>query len=163
MQCCGEKRGSQKRRWRGGLVAWVKCWLKMSMQCCGEKRGLHIVVRKGCERGELLVESCGCFPRDLRCCDRVLRKVKCCDRRCLCVGLQWVGLQFVGGFAGEFGVVVFVEYVGVGKVSVCSWGTNHGDHGCGGCGKLWKVKWRSSEVGMRRNGGGGDLEAVMVS
>jgi hypothetical protein len=34
--------------------------------------------------------------------------------RCLCVGLQWVGLQFVGGFAGEFGVLVFVEYVGIG-------------------------------------------------
>jgi hypothetical protein len=87
---------------------------------CGEKRGLHIVVRKVCEKGELLVESCGCLLRDLRCCDRVLRKVKCCDRRCLCVGLQWVGLQFVGGYAGEFGVVVFVEYVGIGKVNVCS-------------------------------------------
>jgi hypothetical protein len=124
---------------------------------------MHIVVRKGCERGESLVESFGCFPRDLRCCDRVLRKVKCCDRRCLCVGLQWVGLQFVGGFAGEFGVVVFVEFVGIGKVSVCSRGTNHGDHGCGGRGKLWKVKWWSSEVGMRRNGGSGDLEVVMVS
>jgi hypothetical protein len=35
--------------------------------------------------------------------------------------------------------------------------------GCGGSGKLWKVKWRSSEVGTRRNGGSGDLEAVMVS
>ncbi len=101
MQCCGEKRGSQKRRWRGGLVAWVECWLKMSMQCCGEKRGSHIVVRKGCEKGESLVESCGCFPRDLRCCDRVLRKGKCCDRRCLCVSLQLVGMQFVGRFAGE--------------------------------------------------------------
>jgi hypothetical protein len=47
MQCCGEKRGSQKRRWIGGLVAWMECWLKMIMQCCGEKTGLHIVVRKG--------------------------------------------------------------------------------------------------------------------
>jgi len=45
----------------------------------------------------------------------------------------------VGGLACEFGVVVFVEYVGIGKVSVCSRGTSHGDHGCGGSGKLWKV------------------------
>ena len=58
------------------------------------------------------------------------------------MGLQWVGLQFVGGFPGEFGVVFFVEYVGIGKVSVCSRGMSHGDHGCGGSGKLWKVKWR---------------------
>ncbi len=64
--------------------------------------------------------------------------------------------------AGEFGVVVYVEYVGIGKISVCRWGTKHGDHECGGSGKLWKVKWWSSEVGMRRNGGSGDLEAVMV-
>ncbi len=28
MQCCGEKRGSQKESWRGGLVSWVECWLK---------------------------------------------------------------------------------------------------------------------------------------
>ncbi len=69
----------------------------------------------------------------------------------------------MGGFTGEFGVVVFVEYIGIGKVSVCSQVTNHGDHECGGSGKLWKVKWRSSEVGTRRNGGSGDLEAVMVS
>jgi hypothetical protein len=78
------------------------------------------------------------------------------------VGLQWVGSQFVGGFAGKFRVMVFVKYVEIGKVSVCSWGMNHGDHRCGGSGKLWKVKWRSSEMGTRRNGGRGDLEAVMV-
>ncbi len=69
----------------------------------------------------------------------------------------------MGGFAGEFGVVVFVEYVGISNVSVCSRGTNHGNHVCGGSGNLWKVKWRSSEVGTMRNGGRGDLEAVMVS
>ncbi len=79
------------------------------------------------------------------------------------MGFQWAGLQFVGGFAGEFGVVVFVDYVGIGKVSVCRRGMSHGDHGYGGSGKLWKVKWRSSEVGTRRNGGSGDLEVVMVS
>ncbi len=62
------------------------------------------------------------------------------------MGSQWVGLQFVGGFAGEFGVVVFVEYVGIGKVSVCSRGMNHGDHGCGGSGKLLKVKARMGAV-----------------
>ncbi len=89
--------------------------------------------------------------------------MKCCDRKCLCVGSQWVGLQFVGGFASEFGVVVFVEYVEIGKVSVCSRGRSHGDHGCGGSGKLWKIKWRSSEVGTQRNGGSGDLKAVMIS
>jgi hypothetical protein len=58
--------------------------------------------------------------------------------------------------------VVFVEFVGIGKVSVCSRGMSHGDHGCGGSGKLWKVKWRRSEVATRRNGGSSDLEAVMV-
>jgi hypothetical protein len=63
----------------------------MSMQCCGEKRGSHIVVRKGCEKGESLVESCGCFPMDLRCYDRVLRKMKCCD-------MSVCGFA-VGGFA----------------------------------------------------------------
>ncbi len=46
---------------------------------------------------------------------------------------------------------------------MCCRGTNHGDYGCGGSGMLWKLKWRSSEVGMQRNGGSGDLEAVMVS
>jgi hypothetical protein len=78
------------------------------------------------------------------------------------VGLQWVGSQFVGGFACEFGVVVLVEYIGIGKVSVCSRGTSHGDYGCHGSGKLWKVKWQSSGGGAWRNGGSGDLEAVMV-
>ncbi len=129
-------------RWRGGLVAWVEWWLKMSMQCCGEKRVSHIVMRKGFEKRESLVESCGCFPRDLRCCDRVPRNVRCCDRRCSLVGSQWVGLQFVGGFACEFRVVVLVEYVGIGNVSVCSRGTSNGNHGCHGSGKLWKVTWR---------------------
>jgi hypothetical protein len=62
------------------------------------------------------VESCGCFPRNLRCCDRTWRNVKCCDR--LWLGLQWVGLQFEGGFACEFGVVVFVEVIGIGTVRV---------------------------------------------
>ncbi len=101
-----------KRRWRGGLVAWVEWWLKMSMQCCGEKRGLHIVVRKGgekrgshvesCEKRGLHVESCGCSPSDLGCCDRVPRNVKCCDRRYLWVGLQF-GLQFGGSqFVGSY-------------------------------------------------------------
>ncbi len=46
---------------------------------------------------------------------------------------------------------------------MCSSGTNHGDHRCGGSGKLWKVKWQSGGVGKGRNGGSGDLEAVMVS
>ncbi len=59
--------------------------------------------------------------------------------------------------------MVFVEYIGIDTVSVCSWGMNHGDHGCGGNGKLWEVKWQSSEMGMQRNRGSGDLEAVMVS
>ncbi len=122
------------------------------MQCCGEKRGSHIEVRKGGEKRGLCVESCGCFPENLKCCDKILRNVNCCDRRCLWVGSQWVGLQFVGGFACEFRVVAHVEYVGIGKVSVCSRGTNHGDHGCCGSGKLWKVKWLSSGGGARRNG-----------
>jgi hypothetical protein len=68
----------------------------MSMQCCGEKGGSHIVVRKGGEKRGLLVESCGCFPRNLRCCDRVPRNVKCCDRMCLWVGLHFVGWQWMG-------------------------------------------------------------------
>jgi hypothetical protein len=51
-----------ERRWRGGLVAWVEWWLKMSMQCCGKKRRLHIVVRKGGEKS----------PMNLRCCDHGL-------------------------------------------------------------------------------------------
>ncbi len=59
--------------------------------------------------------------------------------------------------------MVLVEYVRIGRVSVCSRGTSHGDHGCCGRGKLWKVKWRNSGGGARRNEGSGDLESVMVS
>jgi hypothetical protein len=59
--------------------------------------------------------------------------------------------------------VVFVEYEGIGKVSECSKGMSHGDHGCHGSRKLWKVKWQSGKGGTWRNGGSGDLEAVMVS
>jgi hypothetical protein len=89
----------------------------------------------------------------------------CCDRRCLWLGLKWVGSQFEGGFACGFGVVVFVEYIGIGtgKVRVRGGQINNGDHGCGESGKLWKVKRWSSGEGARRNGGSGDQRAFMVS
>ncbi len=57
------------------------------------------------------MESRECFSRNLKWCDRIWRNVKCCDKRGLWVGLQWVSLQFVGGFVCDFGVVVLVKYV----------------------------------------------------
>ncbi len=48
-------------------------------------------------------------------------------------------------------------------VRVHSRETNNGDHGCRGSRKLLEVKWWSGGDGVLRNGGSGDLGAMMVS